>query len=374
MRSFRTHGYNGYGVRYSPFFDNKLAVATAANYGLVGNGKLFVLGIDDAGTIHQEAAWETQDGLFDVAWSEIHENQVVVASGDGSVKLFDLKVGQFPVMNFREHQREVFSVNWNLVDKATFVTLSWDGTIKVWSPSRQVSLLTLSPGPTASLPAVDGANVAHAPMSHKGSTQPAASTNCIYSASFSPQSLLIIVSCEGSSRVNVWDIRAPKSLQLDFVAHGGLECLSCDWNKYRPTVIATGATDKSVRVWDLRMIALIRPPTPSLILPPHHTRGPTPLNEFWGHDFAVRRVAWSPHCAKEVMSVSYDMTARVWVDQSDDRARLLKDGASGCRGVTRSHREFVIGCDYSLWGEPGWAATTGWDEMVYVWDSKRMLH
>jgi WD40 repeat protein len=35
-------------------------------------------------------SFETQDGLFDVAWSEIHENQVVTASGDGSIKLWDI--------------------------------------------------------------------------------------------------------------------------------------------------------------------------------------------------------------------------------------------------------------------------------------------
>lgn len=41
--------------------------------------------------------FDTQDGLYDCAWSEVHENQLVTASGDGSVKLFDitLKVGLF---------------------------------------------------------------------------------------------------------------------------------------------------------------------------------------------------------------------------------------------------------------------------------------
>ena len=34
--------------------------------------------------------YETQDGLYDVAWSEIHENQLVTASGDGSIRLWDV--------------------------------------------------------------------------------------------------------------------------------------------------------------------------------------------------------------------------------------------------------------------------------------------
>jgi hypothetical protein len=34
--------------------------------------------------------FDTQDGLYDVAWSEIHENQLVTGSGDGSIKLWDM--------------------------------------------------------------------------------------------------------------------------------------------------------------------------------------------------------------------------------------------------------------------------------------------
>lgn len=34
-------------------------------------------------------------------------------------------------MNFHEHKREAFSVNWNPVTKDTFVSSSWDGTVKI---------------------------------------------------------------------------------------------------------------------------------------------------------------------------------------------------------------------------------------------------
>jgi hypothetical protein len=36
---------------WSPFFDNRLAIATAANYGLVGNGKLQVASLIGGGTV-----------------------------------------------------------------------------------------------------------------------------------------------------------------------------------------------------------------------------------------------------------------------------------------------------------------------------------
>lgn len=371
MLGFRTTGYKGYGLQYSPFFDNKIAVATASNYGLVGNGKLFILNIEPQGSIVNQIAWETQDGLFDLAWSEIHENHVVAASGDGSIKLFDITVGQFPIMNWQEHTKEVFSTNWNLVDKTSFVSSSWDGTMKVWNSNNQKSLLTLSPQIDYTTKASPIQATAKPPVSHQPNHQNNTS-ECIYNAQFSPHSPSQIISCNGLSHLQVWDIRSPHPLQMDFISHGGLETLTCDWNKYRPHIVASGSTDKSIRIWDLRMINNINQPASHSPLPAFHTRGPTPLNELLGHQFAIRKLQWSPHNSQELLSTSYDMTARVWMDLSNDRARFLNTPPGSMKGVMNQHKEFVIGCDYSLWGEPGWAATTGWDEMVYVWDTKRL--
>jgi peroxin-7 len=46
---YRTQGYNGYAVKYSPFFDNRIACTASANFGLVGNGRLYVLGLTAQG-------------------------------------------------------------------------------------------------------------------------------------------------------------------------------------------------------------------------------------------------------------------------------------------------------------------------------------
>jgi peroxin-7 len=42
-------------------------------------------------------------------------------------------VQDFPIQNWHEHQREVFSVDWNLVTKDVFSSGSWDHTIKIVS-------------------------------------------------------------------------------------------------------------------------------------------------------------------------------------------------------------------------------------------------
>lgn len=51
MLQFRTEGFNGSAVKYSPFFDNRLAVAASANFGLVGNGRLYVLELTPNGIV-----------------------------------------------------------------------------------------------------------------------------------------------------------------------------------------------------------------------------------------------------------------------------------------------------------------------------------
>ena len=54
MLEFRTQGFNGYAVKYSPFFDSRLAVTTSANFGLVGNGRLHILGLTPNGIVSEK--------------------------------------------------------------------------------------------------------------------------------------------------------------------------------------------------------------------------------------------------------------------------------------------------------------------------------
>ena len=52
---------------------------------------------------------EWPDGLYDVAWSEEHENQLLCVSGDGTAHLWDLGLPALgPVSLYKEHTKEIY--------------------------------------------------------------------------------------------------------------------------------------------------------------------------------------------------------------------------------------------------------------------------
>ena len=133
--------------------------------------------------------FDTQDGLYDLAFSEVHEHQVATASGDGSVKLWDMTLNvsfhvpglqagchqppdqnadarvaatmcgvsqDFPLRKWHEHTREVFSIDWSNMQKEVFCTASWDQSIKLVSLSAGLFIPTSMPSsPRNRHPSVD---------------------------------------------------------------------------------------------------------------------------------------------------------------------------------------------------------------------------
>ncbi|KAI9054698.1 hypothetical protein LZ554_001850 [Drepanopeziza brunnea f. sp. 'monogermtubi'] len=340
--AFQTAGFKGYDAKFSPFYDNKLAVAASSNYGLVGNGRGYILNLTDNGIVCQQS-FTTADALYAITWSEQNEAHVIAACGDGTIKVFDInEPSGDAIMNYKEHSREVYSVAFNLVSKDNFVSSSWDGTIKLWSPTRTFSQLTL---PTHS---------------------------CTYSVAFSPHSPSIISAVSSDSHLRVFDIRTPTSASNHLCqlipVHGYAprygqgparipnalpnEVLTHDWNKYRQNVVATAGVDQIIRVIDLR----------------NPKAGPIAV--LGGHEYAIRKLAWSPHFSDVLLSGSYDMSARVWTDGSATGPNPMNSvGPAREIGKMDLHTEFVTGVDWCIHGEPGWVATTGWDERVAVWDA-----
>ena len=320
---FKTQ-FNGYSLAFSPFFEGRLAVTTSQNFGIIGNGQQYVLEMAPNGALVEVARFETADGLYDCCWSEANENVLVSASGDGSVKVWDVNAPPIanPLRSFEEHTHEVYAVHWNQVKRDVFLSASWDDTVKLWS-------LDQAP-PSATKPNAPGSLRTFAEHAY-----------CVYAAVWSPQHADVFATASGDCTLKIWDVRHPHST-LTIPAHE-YEILTCDWNKYNDCVIATGGVDKTVKMWDVR--------NPS-----------RPLATVRGHQYAVRRVKCSPHAENIVYTASYDMTIGMfdW--------KVAASGAATDPAVRRwgHHTEFAVGLDCSCLRE-GLLGSCGWDEMAYVW-------
>ena len=132
-----------------------------------------------------------------------------------------------------------------------------------------------------------------------------------------------------------------------------------DWNKYRDTIVATGSVDGLIKTFDIR------------------APGAGPLTVLPGHDYAVRKLTWSPHLSDVLLSASYDMSCRVWSDGSTLGVAnnvVAPDGAAARElGKMDRHTEFATGVDWCLFGAEGWCATCAWDERVLVWDVREYM-
>ena len=86
----------GYACEFSPYATGLIAVAASQYFGIIGNGKqLIYRSIPGSPQLRLVRQFTTQDGLYDCSWNESNSSQVVSASGDGSVKLFDLNMKEF---------------------------------------------------------------------------------------------------------------------------------------------------------------------------------------------------------------------------------------------------------------------------------------
>ncbi|KAI0295938.1 WD40 repeat-like protein [Russula brevipes] len=318
-------------VAWSPFHTTRIAVATSANYGIVGNGRLYIAstlsGPSGTSSVKLDKFYETQDGLYDVAWSEVHENQLVTASGDGSIKLWDAMLNTLPIRAWHEHTHEVHGVDWSNIKKDQFVSCCMDGSVKVWTPEHPRSIMTL--------------------QAHQA---------CVYQALFSPHQPDLIATCSGDGTIRFFDLRTPAfaptsnaftsplSAAVLTVPASPSEELALDWNKYRPLVLASAGLDKTVKTWDCRMLQLGGSA---------NAIGGRCENRLLGHEYAIRKVRWSPHRPDILASGSYDMTCRIWTTNPPP-------GKNHLVRIHDAHTEFVVGCAWSLY-EEGVLATCSWD-------------
>lgn len=243
-----------------------------------------------------------RDWISDVAFSPTIATQLVTASGDGDVKLWDFKSARC-AHTFSDHAQAVWGASYHHGGEF-FATCSMDQTSKLWD-IRSMRCRQTFRGHVDSVNAIQ--------------FQPFANNVCTAS---------------GDKTVSMWDIRSGLCVQT-FYGHEN-SCNDVSFALSGDTVASSDA-DGVVRLWDVRTVSQIA----KIDAGPHPVNsidfdrsgkticlasddgtvkiygnllaedGPSLIKTLKGHEDAVQAVLFDP-IGKYVVSGSSDCTFRVW--------------------------------------------------------------
>ncbi len=241
---------------------------------------------------------------------------LVVGSEDGGVRLFDLQKNE-PIAELQNpHRGPVWSVEFNPTDDRQFVTASDDGTVKLWDLLRLQLPLTVA--------------------SHSGGVRAVA---------YTPDGKFLAVG-ERNGMVKLLDMTAagpdkPVVAMFDHMSSLTALAFNPKPKDDGELTLATGGTDKRVRIWKWK--------------PSEGAKGGTQVKELSEHRGPVYAVAFSPD-GETLATGGWDSDIRLWDAKN---------------WVERKVR--LSGNEYGVWSLAfthccGHLASAGQDGTVRLWD------
>ncbi|KAL1949629.1 hypothetical protein VTO73DRAFT_8510 [Trametes versicolor] len=176
------------------------------------------------------------DAVLGLSWNRTHRNLLASASADRTVKLWDLTrdptingegEGQGALRSFDVHKDKVQAVEWNQADPTVLLTGSYDRTVRTFD----------SRAPDAGVGAVVGADV-------EALRWDPWETHSFY---VSLENGLVL---NFDARTLPSDLSLPSPARFTLSAHDGAVS-ALDINPHVRGIIATGGTDKIVKVWNV---------------------------------------------------------------------------------------------------------------------------
>lgn len=315
-----TGNQQGYSVRYSPFDNSLLACVCCDKFGLSGSASLCLLKYTENAFMSSKfeivESFKTPYSMFDVDWAPIDPSLLLTANGNGSIsiwkyplenKMFERKC----LFNKQEHVKEVYSVHWEPSGMRMyhFLSASWDQTIKVWNLSNT------------------GLTFLSCLSDHE---------SMVYSASWNPKKTGVIVSTSADKTFRIWDVNSSNNSTPVFVSKAAKsDILCCDWNKVDGNLFVLGYASGLIELHDFRFL-----------------KNP-PIKRYENaHDYAIRKIRFSPHFANLFGSISYDMSTKLWTTDNQ------YDGE-------KNHTEFAYGFDFDP-KIPNRLVDCGWDRRVMI--------
>ena len=192
------------------------------------------------------------------------------------------------------------------------VSSSWDHTVKIWNLNN-VGLTCLF-----SINAHD---------------------SLVYSSAFNPKMSGILLTTSADKTFKLWDINSSSLNTTSPIFTSKItqsDVLCCDWSRHDPNVFALGYASGLIEIRDFRKLK--EEPIKSIEM---------------AHDYAIRKIRFSPHIAHLFGTVSYDMNTKLW------------HIANGLLDESKNHMEFAYGLDFDS-RLPNRLVDCGWDRRVMI--------
>lgn len=175
-----------------------------------------------------------------------------------------------PTQVFTGHKEEGYALDWSPVAEGRLASGDCAGAIHVWEP-------------------VLG-------KWEVGATPYTGHTSSVEDIQWSPTERDVFMSCSADQTVCVWDVRQRAKPALRVKTHDA-DVNVMSWNRLANCMVATGADDGSLRIWDLRNFSETNPQF---------------IANFTFHRDAVTSVDWAPFDSAMLASSSADNTVCVW--------------------------------------------------------------
>ena len=295
--------FQGYSCKFSPFLNNIIGCCFNQYYGIIGNGKLSIFSFTES-EILLKKEYKTNEAIFDISFSEIYKNYIISCQGDGTIKLWDFSNNNnLPLFSIKQHEKEIWNINWSHLIPNLILSCGSDKLLKITDVQNGKVLNTFN------------------------------HNDIIYSCNFHPTLSNVISSSSKDKSCKLFDIKSNKEIKS---FNSNYEILTCDFNKY-DNLIGLGNSNGIIQIYDLRKsdIEVIT------------------LN---GHNLCVKKIIFSPFDSKTLISVSYDMNVNYWNISYSIPIHIFNH-----------HKEFVYGCDFSLFNK-NLISTTSWDNSLCLFN------